>query len=750
MMSLKSGALRLHLPATCATLNLISTEITMDPNPETLTGNIERITFHSEDTGFCVLRIKNKQHPQGISITGQCIHPCPGEMIECIGIWMKNPKYGLQFQAESIRTIPPATAEGMEKYLASGLVKGIGAHFAKRLVKAFGDQVFHVIESTPERLTELEGIGPQRQKELVAAWSDQKTVRDIIVFLHSHGLGSIRAVRIYKMYGDQAVNQIQKNPYRLAIDIPGIGFKTADQLAQSIGIESDALIRAYAGLYHTLQTASNSGHCALPTDALIQRTEKLLSIPAERLTIALTHLFSEGTVIEDQGLCFLSELHALECELAEHLQRIAQGPPPWKQHIGPQPLKSIKNKITLSPSQHQALLSALNNKVAIITGGPGVGKTTLIQTIIKVIETTGSPIVLCAPTGRAAKRLNLATQHTAKTIHRLLEFDPTTYGFSRNQTNPLVGDVLIIDEASMIDLKLMTQLLRAVHDTMAVLIVGDADQLPSVGPGALLTDLIQSQQLPTARLTEIFRQAQHSQIILNAHKINQGCMPHSGDPDQLSDFYIIAANTLEDQHRIILSLIQSRIPKRFNFDPIEDIQVLTPMQKGPLGARALNTLLQQAQNPHLAQGIEHHGQRFAIGDKVLQTLNNYDKNIFNGDLGRIEHIDRENKTLHILFETRSIEYGFNELDEISLAYATTIHKAQGSEFPAVILPIAMSHFMLLERHLLYTGVTRGRKLVVLVGERRAIKLATQTDRAGERHTTLAERLQTIFETHSAH
>ncbi|MBM93781.1 MAG: ATP-dependent RecD-like DNA helicase [Legionellales bacterium] len=708
---------------------------------ETLTGHIESITFHSEETGFSVLKIKTKTHPHPLDVTGQCLKPVPGEHIECTGQWSHHSKYGRQFQCSHIRMIPPSTAEGMEKYLASGLVKGIGAHFAKRLVKAFGDEVFNVIENTPERLKELEGIGPKRQKELVDAWSDQKVIRDIIVFLHSHGLGSARAMRIYKTYGEQAVQHIQQNPYRLALDIPGIGFKTADQLAHQLGIAPDALIRAYAGLYHTLQMASNSGHCALPTETLLIQTETLLSIPYERTEIALKHLLSEGQLIEDQGHCFLREIHELEGELADQLARIQIGTPPWADQINLNALPINSTTLQLSPSQQNALITALTHKVTIITGGPGVGKTTLVQTILNVIRSTGASLVLCAPTGRAAKRLNTATEHVAKTIHRLLEFDPVTYGFSRHQHHPLEGDVLIIDEASMIDLKLMTQLMRAVHDQMAVIIVGDADQLPSVGPGAVLTDLIQSHCLPTVCLTEIFRQAQHSQIILNAHKINQGYMPHSGDPDQLSDFYLISADTLETQQRIILSLIQSRIPKRFNFDPIEDIQVLTPMQKGPLGARALNTLLQAALNPNTDQGIDRYGQHFAVGDKVLQTLNNYDKQVFNGDLGLIQHIDTTQQVIQVLFDQRSIEYQFNELDELTLAYATTIHKAQGSEFPAVIIPIAMSHFMLLERHLLYTGVTRGRQLVVLVGERRAVKMATQTNQAGARHTQLTSRIQ---------
>ena len=711
-------------------------------NAITLTGTLARVTFHSDETGYAVLKITPPNSQELLTITGKCVHVLVGEQLECTGHWTTHPQYGKQFQCEHIRNIPPSTQQGIEKYLASGLVDGIGPHFAKRLVKAFGKDVFTVIEETPERLFELEGIGPKRQQQLVKAWSDQKVVRDIIVFLHSHGLGSARAVRIYKTYGDQAVQHIQQNPYRLATDIPGIGFTTADQLAQKLGIQPDALIRGYAGLYHLLQNAATQGHCGLPRTELITTAVKLLDMPEDRLSTALAHLIDQGQVIESENLCCLETLYSIENELAMHLQRIASAPIPWPEiDISAHLAKIAQGQFQPSASQIQALSTVVANKVTIITGGPGVGKTTLTQSIIEIISSTSAHIILAAPTGRAAKRLSQATGREAKTIHRLLAFDPQQFDFSHNQDNPLIGDLLVIDEASMIDVKLMTQLVRAVPDNMAILMVGDVDQLPSVGPGMVLSDMITFSEIATVRLTEIFRQAASSKIIINAHKVNQGLMPDSADPDHLQDFYIIAADDAETVQQKILTIIQERIPKRFQLDPINEVQVLTPMQKGPLGAKQLNILLQKAQNPNLNQAIERFGQRFAPGDKVLQTVNNYDKNVFNGDLGFITRIDTEQRQLIIEFEKKLVTYEFNELDEIQLAYATTIHKSQGSEYPAVVMPMTMAHYMLLERNLLYTGITRGKQLVVLIGERRAIRMAVQTQKAQSRHTRLVDCLR---------
>jgi exodeoxyribonuclease V alpha subunit len=701
---------------------------------ESITGVIERITFHNEDNGYTVVKVRVDKASDLITITGKFVHILEGEQIECSGVWSNNPKYGKQFQADSIRTIPPTSLLGIEKYLASGLVAGIGPHFAKRLVKKFGADVFDIIENQPHRLGELEGIGPKRQQQLSQAWSEQKSIRDIIVFLQTYSIGSSRAFRIYKTYGEQAIQQIKKNPYRLAIDINGIGFKTADQLAMQLGIEKDALIRGYAGIYHQLQTASSNGHCGLPKADLLSQTVDLLSMEEKRLLVALEHLISQGQIIYSNELYCLAHLHDIEIKLAQDISRIINTPLPWKSFT----VKKSLSSITLSSSQIRALNTAINNKLTIITGGPGVGKTTLVKSVIDAISTTGCKISLAAPTGRAAKRMHQATGMMAKTIHRLLEYNPQIFGFNRNSDNPLEGDLLIIDEASMIDVKLMGQLFQAIPDSMAVLIVGDIDQLPSVGPGAVLADCIKSDRIPKVTLTEIHRQAAESLITVNAHKINQGLMPHSADPGEIGDFYIISEVEPEKIYQKIITLLQQRIPNKFNLNPIHDIQVLTPMQKGALGAKQLNTVLQKAQNPNLNLGITKFDQIFAPQDKVLQTVNNYEKNTFNGDLGIIERIN--NKQLIVNFDNKLITYEENELDELQLAYATTIHKSQGSEFPAIIIPITMHHFMLLERNLLYTGITRGKKLVVLIGDLKAIKIACKNQKAKDRNTLLCQRL----------
>ena len=707
---------------------------------ESINGIVERITFHNEENGYTVIKVKTPKSKDLVTITGKCIHILEGEHIQCDGIWNNNPKYGKQFQAELIKTIPPSSLIGIEKYLASGLVEGIGPHFAKRLVKKFGHDVFDIIENHPHRLGELEGIGPKRQKQLSKAWSDQKSIRDIIVFLQSYGIGSSRAFRIYKVYGEQAIQQIKKNPYRLAIDINGIGFKTSDQLAMQLGIEKDALIRGYAGIYHQLQTAASNGHCGLPEEDLLSQTTDLLSMEQDRLLTAIKHLISQGQIVYSNNLYCLSYLHDIEIRLAENISRVMHAPLPWKE------FKVKQNKASsfiLSKSQIEALNLAINNKLTIITGGPGVGKTTLVKSIIEAIQTTGCKITLTAPTGRAAKRMHQATGMMAKTIHRLLEYNPQIFGFNRNEENPLEGDLLIIDEASMIDVKLMGQLFTAIPDNMAVLIVGDTDQLPSVGPGAVLADLIKSDKIPKITLTEIHRQAAESLITINAHKINQGLMPHSADPGEIGDFYIIAETEPEKIYKKILTLIQTRIPNRFNLDPLHDIQLLTPMQKGALGAKQLNTILQKAQNPNIHLGINKFDQIFAPQDKVLQTVNNYEKNTFNGDLGIIERIN--NKQLIVNFENRYVTYEENELDELNLAYATTIHKSQGSEFPAIIIPITMHHFMLLEKNLLYTGITRGKKLVILIGDLKAIKIACKNQKSNNRNTLLCHRIINLIE-----
>src|SRR5947209_7745513 len=549
-------------------------------------------------------------------VVGTAATITPGEYIEGQGVWVNDKTHGLQFKTHALRVVPPSTLEGIEKYLGSGMVKGIGPHFANKLVQAFGEQVFDIIEQTPHRLTDLDGIGPKRKQRVVEAWDAQKVIRSIMVFLHSHGVGTARAVRIYKTYGHEAIVRVQENPYRLALDIHGIGFKTADTLAQRLGIPRDAVIRAQAGVRHVLQEFADDGHCAVHQEELIETAATLLEIPVPIIARAIElecqeeHLIAED--IDGKPCLFLAPLQRAEVGVASHLLRLLKGELPWGQ-IDPAkavPWGEQRTGRTLSPSQRDAVAMALGSKVTVITGGPGVGKTTIVTSILQILQAKKMDVLLCAPTGRAAKRLTETTGLEAKTIHRLLEFDPTSMGFVHNQTNPLRADLVVVDEVSMVDVVLMSQLLRAIPDNAAVLLVGDVDQLPSVGPGSVLADIIGSGRIPTVTLTEIFRQAATSQIIVNAHRMNQGQMPLMR-PESESDFYVIPADSPEEIQAKLLRVVTERIPQRFGLHPIRDVQVLTPMNRGSLGARALNTVLQEALNPDATPRITRFGWTYA-------------------------------------------------------------------------------------------------------------------------------------------
>ena len=713
---------------------------------EHLSGSIERVTFHSEASGFCVLRVKVKGNRDPVTVIGSAASVSAGEFIECLGAWINDRQHGLQFKAKELKVVPPTTLEGIEKYLGSGMVKGIGPHFAKKLVKAFGIDVFDVIEQTPERLRELPGIGRKRQEQVTNAWSEQKAIREIMVFLQSHGVGTSRSVRIYKTYGDEAIAKVQENPYRLALDIHGIGFRTADTLAQKLGIGTQSLIRAQAGVRHVLQEWSGEGHCAAFRDQLIEMAVRLLEIPADIIEQAIGEELTEenlvSEIIDGQEALFLTPLYRAEIGCATHLLRLKEGRPPWGDIDAGKAIPWVEEKtgLALSESQKAAIEQVLNSKVSVITGGPGVGKTTLVNSILKILRAKRINIGLCAPTGRAAKRLAESTGLEARTVHRLLEFDPQAFAFKHNDDNPLAIDLLVIDEASMMDVVLMNQLLKAIPTHAAMLIVGDVDQLPSVGPGAVLADIIDSGQITTVRLTEIFRQAATSEIIVNAHKINQGQVPSAEKADGLSDFYCLHAETPEEVFAKLIQVVTERIPKRFGLDLIDDIQVLTPMNRGGLGARSLNVELQARLNGHSEPKISRYGSTYAPGDKVIQNVNNYDKDVFNGDIGRIQRIDPEESRLSIRFDDRDVDYEFSELDEIALAYATSIHKSQGSEYPVVVMPLAMQHYTLLERNLVYTGVTRGKQLVVIITQPKALGMAVRTQKSGRRLTHLAGRL----------
>jgi exodeoxyribonuclease V alpha subunit len=589
---------------------------------EHLAGSVERITFHSEETGFCVLRVKVRGHRDLVTVVGTAPTITPGEYIDSTGWWVTDRTYGLQFKTMQLRMVPPTTLEGIEKYLGSGMVKGIGPHFARKLVQAFGAEVFDIIEQTPARLQELDGIGPKRTARVAAAWAEQKVIRDIMVFLHGHGVGTARAVRIYKTYGADAIARVQENPYRLALDIHGIGFKTADTLAQRLGIPRDAVIRAQAGVRHVLQTFADEGHCAVVQAELIEAATTLLEIPETTITQAITLEVQEDRLIAEsiagQPCLLLAPLYRAEVGVASQLLRLLEGEPPWGAIDPAKAIPWVEQKTgrTLAPSQRAAVAQVLTGKVTVITGGPGVGKTTIVTSILQILRAKRLRVLLCAPTGRAAKRLSEATGLEAKTIHRLLAFDPHGTGFLHNATNPLAADLVVIDEVSMVDVVLMAQLLRAIPVQAAVLLVGDVDQLPSVGPGAVLADIIASGRIPTVTLTEIFRQAASSQIIVNAHRINRGQMPVMREEER-SDFYVLTAETPEEIQATLLRVLTERIPQRFGLDPIRDVQVLTPMNRGSLGARALNEALQAALNPEATPRVTKFGWTYAPGDKVI-------------------------------------------------------------------------------------------------------------------------------------
>jgi exodeoxyribonuclease V alpha subunit len=718
-----------------------------DPHQERLSGSVERVTFHSEQSGFCVLRVKVRGHRDLVTVIGSAASVSAGETVECLGHWVNDREHGLQLKATGLRVIPPSTLEGIERYLGSGMVKGIGPHFARTLVHAFGERVFDVIEDNPERLLDLPGIGPKRQERVTRAWAEQKAIREIMVFLQSHGVGTARAVRIYKTYGEESVARVTENPYRLALDIRGIGFKTADLIAQRLGIPSDSLIRAQAGVRHVLQEVAGNGHCAAYRDDLGEKTTALLEIPAAIIEqaicaeLALENLVEEP--IEGRSAVFLTPLQRAELGIAAGVRRLLSGPPVWGT-IDPElaiPWAESRAGMTLSESQRTAVATAINGKITVVTGGPGVGKTTVVRTILDIVGAKGARILLCAPTGRAAKRLAESTGREARTIHRLLEFDPQTMAFKRDQYSPLDAHLVVADECSMVDVTLMNQLLRAVPSQSAVLLVGDVDQLPSVGPGAVLADLIGSGALTTVRLTEVFRQAAASRIVVNAHRINAGLMPERTEAGQgASDFYLIPCASPEEIMDRLLRVVLERVPSRFGLDPVRDLQVLTPMNRGGLGARALNVELQQRLNPQGQPRVERFGWTYAPGDKVIQLVNNYDKEVFNGDIGRIASIDTEEGLVRVELDGRLVDYALGELDELALAYATSVHKAQGSEYPAVVIPLAMQHYALLERNLLYTAVTRGRRLVVLIAEPRALAMAVKRTGNNKRLTRLRERL----------
>ena len=662
------------------------------PTTEVLAGLVERVTFHNEDNGFCVLRVKARGKREPITVVGHAAVISAGEFLQASGEWANDRTHGVQFRARFLKMMPPTTTEGIEKYLGSGMIRGIGPAYARKLVRTFGSQVFDIIEVEPHRLREVAGIGPKRADGIATGWAEQQAIRKIMIFLHANGVSTSRAVRIYKTYGADAIQVISENPYGLARDIRGIGFKTADALAMKLGIEKTAMIRARAGISFALTEALDEGHCGLPRDDLLPLAVKLLEIPDTIVLDALRLELDAGQVIADQvegrDCVFLGGLYRAERSIADRLRILSRGSMPWKSIDAEKaiPWVEARTGLALADSQKTAIDAALRSKVMVITGGPGVGKTTLVNSILRILAAKKVCLLLCAPTGRAAKRMTETTGHEAKTIHRLLEINPKTGGFRKNEESPLACDLLVVDETSMVDVVLMNSLLKAVAGHTAVLFVGDIDQLPPVGPGQALADIIASGAVPVVTLTEVFRQAALSQIVQSAHRINSGQMPDLSAPRDATDFYFVEASGPDIAITRLIELVKERIPRRFGFDPMRDIQVLCPMNRGGLGARSLNIELQRALNPREEPKVEKFGMTFAIGDKVMQIENDYDKEVYNGDIGFVGAIDLELGEMTIAFDGRPVAYAFGELDHIVLAYATTIHKCKARNFPLSSFP----------------------------------------------------------------
>jgi exodeoxyribonuclease V alpha subunit len=718
-----------------------------------LDGQIERITYCNEENGFTIARVKVFGQKDLVTIVGNLISPTPGAILKMEGEWSVHPKFGEQFKVSRHTTRLPATLYGIKKYLGSGLIKGIGPVMAGRIIKKFPEKTLDIIEHDVEKLLAVNGIGKKRVAMIEKAWKEQKEIREVMLFLQTHGVSSGYAVKIFREYGNNSIEVVTENPYRLAEDIYGIGFITADSIAEKLGFSKDSHQRIEAGILYVLHQLSDEGHVYFPYEELIEKSREILTVERDIVVEALGVIaVNKKIVIQDLNPCiekfaannkavYLAKFYLCETRIAAMLKRLVFSPGCLRTIDIDGAVKWVQKQLSiqLADKQIEAIAASHQHKMMIITGGPGTGKTTIINAILKIFSKITSRIMLAAPTGRAAKRMNETTGYKAKTIHRLLEYSFAGGGFQKNEKKRLNCDLLIIDEASMIDTVIMYHLLKAIPPEATFILVGDVNQLPSVGAGNILKDIIESGLAPVIKLNEIFRQAEKSRIIVNAHRINKGMMPYLASKDGKNDFYFIEQEDPEKAIAIILRLVRERVPGSFGFDPVNDIQVLSPMHRGVAGAGNLNLKLQEALNSS-GVGIIRRNRNFRINDKVMQIRNNYDKKVFNGDIGKIVRVSAENQEVIISFDDRSIAYDFNDLDEIVLAYAISVHKSQGSEYPVVIIPVLTQHYILLQRNLIYTAVTRGRKLVVIVGTKKAMAIAVKNDKTRMRYTYLKERL----------
>jgi len=708
---------------------------------QTLKVTLEKIVYYNEENGYLVARCSSSQYQRGLfTLVGNVTQPTPGTILQIRGEWSVHPKYGRQFKLHSYTKIPPTTPKGIEKYLGSGIIEKIGPGMAARIVKHFGSDTLRIIEKNPERLEEVEGIGPRRKANILSAWDRQKKVKEIMLYLHSLGISPATANKIYVIYGEEAPQKIQENPYRLAEDIFGIGFKTADSIAREMGIEKDSPLRIKAGIYHVLIQSAEEGHTFLPLREIKEKAVKLLQVEEKSIEEVISHLHQKKEVIVEKEAVYHPLFHLAEVGVAERLSKlIATGeetlPLGWENMID---WLEKKQGLKLSSGQRRAIQTAVTKKVMVLTGGPGTGKTTTLKSIVLLFEEFGLRTLLAAPTGRAAKRLSQATGKDASTIHRLLGFVPGQ-GFARNQKNRLRADAVIVDEVSMMDLLLMNALLKALPYSCRLILVGDADQLPAIGAGNVLQDIIQSGVVSVVKLEEIFRQAKKSLIVVNAHRINKGKFPYLGYSEK-RDFYFLQESDPARVESMIVNLCCRKIPVKFGFDPFQDIQVLSPLYRGLAGVNRLNSILQEMLNPE-GPFLRRGQMIFRVGDKVMQLRNNYEKEVFNGDIGTILEVDPREEMVKVEFSEKSVLYQGQDLAQLTLAYAVSVHKSQGSEYPVILMPLLTSHYLMLQRNLLYTALTRAKKLAIFIGEKRALAIAVKNNKVVRRYTKLAKRLK---------